>query len=519
MDKRTILAIILSMIVILVWQLMFAPERKEPPVVEEEARSVAKERRQDESAKEVTGYVEEDEKELKVRDVVVDTTLYRAVFTTDGGSLKSWTLKDYKDSVEKVVLLRRTEVKPPQPVELVMVGESEDRPLETEIGWNGSKEQEVVFDSDTYGLIVEGNREGSVVFIGRLKNGLEVVKRYRFYGDQYRVDLDLEIVNRGDEAVEPSVSLTWPGVVAQTGRYSFSGPSVLSGKSVARLKAKEIRKGRAFTEGIKWMAYEDNYFVSLIAPQGSGRPKVEVEQRETSEKTTLGFNNRMTFQEGAVGPGGKQRFSVLLYMGPKLPELLKNLDVEAEKAINFGKYLGSIEKVLLRILAFTHRLTGNYGTDIIILSILLKLIFLPLSRRSYKSMQEMQKVQPEMKMLQEKYKDDRQRLNQEMMALYKRRKINPVGGCLPMLVQFPFLIALYKALPLFFNLRHAPFILWLRDLSSADSFFVDQLPLPFLGNTPVGPLPLLMGVSMVIQQRMTPTDISITPRNRMYQVT
>ena len=120
-------------------------------------------------------------------------------------------------------------------------------------------------------------------------------------------------------------------------------------------------------------------------------------------------------------------------------------------------------------------------------------------------MQEMQKVQPEMKMLQEKYKDDRQRLNQEMMALYKRRKINPVGGCLPMLVQFPFLIALYKALPLFFNLRHAPFILWLRDLSSADSFFVDQLPLPFLGNTPVGPLPLLMGVSMVIQQRMTPT--------------
>jgi YidC/Oxa1 family membrane protein insertase len=120
-------------------------------------------------------------------------------------------------------------------------------------------------------------------------------------------------------------------------------------------------------------------------------------------------------------------------------------------------------------------------------------------------MQEMQKVQPEMKMLQEKYKDDRQRLNQEMMALYKRRKVNPVGGCLPMLAQFPFLIALYKALPLAFNLRHAPFILWLRDLSAADAFFVDQLTLPFLGNTPVGPLPLLMGASMLLQQRMSPT--------------
>ncbi|NIM90669.1 MAG: membrane protein insertase YidC, partial [Candidatus Aminicenantes bacterium] len=152
-----------------------------------------------------------------------------------------------------------------------------------------------------------------------------------------------------------------------------------------------------------------------------------------------------------------------------------------------------------------HGLTGNYGVDIIILSILLKVIFWPLSRKSYKSMQEMQKIQPEMKMLQEKYKNDRQRLNQEMMALYKRRKVSPLGGCLPMLVQFPFLIALYKALPLSFNLRHAPFVLWLRDLSAADTFFVDELPLPLLGNTPVGPLPLLMGASMLLQQKMSPT--------------
>jgi YidC/Oxa1 family membrane protein insertase len=253
------------------------------------------------------------------------------------------------------------------------------------------------------------------------------------------------------------------------------------------------------------MAYEDNYFVSLVAPMEIEGTKVEVGGSQTPDGLKLGFENRMVFPAGEVVSGQRERFSLLLYMGPKLSGLLEELGIEAEKAINFGKYLGGIEKLLLRVLAFTHKMTGNYGVDIVILSILLKVIFFPLSRKSYKSMQEMQKIQPEMKMLQEKYKNDRQRLNQEVMALYKRRKVSPVGGCLPMLVQFPFLIALYKALPLFFNLRHAPFMLWLQDLSSADSFFVDELTLPILGATPVGPLPLLMGASMVIQQRMSPT--------------
>jgi YidC/Oxa1 family membrane protein insertase len=294
-------------------------------------------------------------------------------------------------------------------------------------------------------------------------------------------------------------------VIEPAGRYTFAGPSVLSGGGVERLKVKDIRKGRTFTGDVKWMADEDNYFVCLIAPRTGGRSEVEVRESNMPEEKGVGFENRVTFRQSGIMPGGNARFSCLLYFGPKLPEILTGLGVEAEKTINFGKYLASIEKVLLRILEFTHKLTGNYGADIIILSVLLKVVFWPLSRKSYKSMQEMQKIQPEIKMLQEKYKDDRQRLNEEMMALYKRRKVNPVGGCLPMLVQFPFLIALYKALPLSFNLRHAPFILWLQDLSAADSFFVDELTLPLLGNTPVGPLPLLMGVSMVIQQKMTPT--------------
>jgi YidC/Oxa1 family membrane protein insertase len=516
MDKRAIIAIVLSMMVILIWQLIFAPApKKEPAIMEERVeKRVIEDRGEGRLKEDISEYREEEKRE--VQDVVVETPLYRAVFTTGGGKLRSWTLNKYMDRVKTVVLLRRVELPPPAPVEMVTVRGTDSLPLETEIQLDGNKPEDLVFDVDISRLSVEAGKEGSILFVGRLGENLDIVKRYRFYGDHYRVDLDIEIINRSDLMVKPELSLKWFGVIKPGSRYTYAGPSVFSGRSVERLKAKEIRKGRTFTEEIKWIASENtnppeheapegNYFVSLIAPERKDGVKVEVREREIPESEGIGFESRITLPQTEVGAGGDERYSFLLYIGPKQPELLKSLDVGAEKAINFGKFLGSIEKVLLRILEFTHRLTGNYGVDIIMLSILLKVVFWPLSRKSYKSMQEMQKVQPEMKMLQEKYKDDRQRLNQEMMALYKRRKVNPVGGCLPMLVQFPFLIALYRALPLDFSLRHAPFMLWLQDLSGPDMFFVDQLPLPLLGNTPVGPLPLLMGVSMLIQQKMSPT--------------
>jgi len=505
MEKKTILAIVLSMVVIMIWQSMFAPPAKKRVPTEEPAeKRVTEISREEGSTEERAIGVEEGETE--VRDVMVETPLYRAIFTTEGGRLKSWRLKEYKDRVKTVVLWRRVEDPEPKEVEMVAVESSDELPLATEFEVEGTEGRNVVFEADRGELLLEERDEGSITFIARLGGGVDIVKRYRFHGSEYRVDLDVEVINRGTTNVNPEMSLSWYGMVGRASRYTFAGPSVLSETGVERLKTKEIQKGRQFTGDIRWMADENNYFVSLIAPRKMDDVTVDVREREGSERGKgLGFESRMTFYKGRVAPGERVESSFLIYVGPKLPELLKGLEVEGEKAINFGKYLGSIEKILLWFLELAHDVTGNYGVAIIILSILLKVIFWPLSRRSYRSMQEMQKIQPEMKMLQEKYKEDKQRLNQEMMALYKRRKVSPVGGCLPMLVQFPFLIALYKALPLSFNLRHAPFVLWLRDLSAADTFFVDQLTLPLLGNTPVGPLPLLMGVSMLIQQKMSPT--------------
>ena len=176
-------------------------------------------------------------------------------------------------------------------------------------------------------------------------------------------------------------------------------------------------------------------------------------------------------------------------MGPKEADRLKSLGVGAEKLVDFG-YFDIVAKPLLWFLKLTHGFTKNYGIDILILSILIKIIFLPLTQISFKSMKEMQKVGPEMARLKEVYKNDKARQQQDIMFFNKRRKINPMSGCLPMVIQIPVFIALYNALQNTIEMRHAPFFLWIQDLAAKDPIYIT---------------PIIMGVTMVMQQKMTPT--------------
>ena len=160
-----------------------------------------------------------------------------------------------------------------------------------------------------------------------------------------------------------------------------------------------------------------------------------------------------------------------LFLGPKVPELLSGVHPTAKKAIDYGTF-GVIAVPILKVIKFTHKFTGNYGIDIILLALLLKIIFLPLTQKSQKAMKEMQKLGPEIKRLQQKYKDDKERLNRELMELYRRRRVNPFSGCLPLLLQLPVFFALYRALLVSIDLRHAPFVLWIRDLSDKDPTYI-----------------------------------------------
>jgi YidC/Oxa1 family membrane protein insertase len=177
-------------------------------------------------------------------------------------------------------------------------------------------------------------------------------------------------------------------------------------------------------------------------------------------------------------------------LGPKDYDIMKALNVGLENAIDFGSWIKWLAIPLLFVLKFIFQYVHNYGIAIIILTILIKIIFWPLGNKSYKSMKEMQKLQPKMQELRQKYKDDKPRLSQETMALYKTHKVNPLGGCLPILIQIPVFFGLYKVLLYAIELRHSPFYFWIQDLSAKDPYYIT---------------PIIMGATMLVQQKMTPT--------------
>jgi YidC/Oxa1 family membrane protein insertase len=193
--------------------------------------------------------------------------------------------------------------------------------------------------------------------------------------------------------------------------------------------------------------------------------------------------------QNIIPPGQSGSFSYSLYLGPKEYDLLKAQGVGLEDAIDFGSWMKWLAMPLLISIKFINNYVSNYGIAIIILTILIKIIFWPLGNKSYKSMKEMQKLQPKIAELREKYKNDKTKLSQETMALYKTHKVNPLGGCLPMIIQIPVFFGLYKALMYSIELRHAPFYWWIQDLSAKDPYYIT---------------PIIMGATMVIQQKMSP---------------
>jgi YidC/Oxa1 family membrane protein insertase len=199
----------------------------------------------------------------------------------------------------------------------------------------------------------------------------------------------------------------------------------------------------------------------------------------------------VTSPQITVNPGQFVTVTHRLFVGPKDIDILKSQGNSLEQSLDLG-WFTVIAKPLLYTLKFFNGYVGNYGIAIIIITIILKVLFFPLTHKSYKSMKDMQKIQPKMAALKEKYKDDRDAMNKAVMELYREHKVNPMGGCLPMVVQIPVFFALYKALMFSIELRHAPFFLWVTDLADKDPYYVT---------------PVIMGITMFVQQKMTPSQM------------
>lgn len=321
-------------------------------------------------------------------------------------------------------------------------------------------------------------------------NGLTVTKTFVFKRGAYYIDLVYDVRNGGTEprrlASYAQFLRHWETPSRSyfdVETYSFVGPAVYDGHKYQRLsveKAEDAKFSRSVTNG--WFAVMQHHFVSAVVPHPSQAYDIKL---HVSGKDYL---------MGGAGPaveipaGATAQFKETLFTGPKLQSQLTQIGPELDRTVDYG-HLTIIARPLFIALKWVHGLVGNWGFAIIIVTALIKLMFYPLSQASGRSMAKMRAVAPRMKQIQENFKDDREKLGRAMMDLYKREKINPVAGCLPMLVQIPFFISFYWVLLESVEMRQAPFMLWVNDLSSRDPFFV---------------LPLLMGGAMFMQFKLNP---------------
>ena len=325
------------------------------------------------------------------------------------------------------------------------------------------------------------------------ENDVNYIKRFTFTRGDYLVDVDYLIDNQSDSAWTGSLfgqikrdGSGDPSSSSATGMATFLGAAYWSSEnSYEKLKLGKMDDNRLkqTVEG-GWIAWLQHYFVSAWIPSAE-QQHVYQTRKDSQGNYIVGFVSPAV----NLSAGEQATISADFYAGPKIQDRLKEISPGLELTVDYG-FLWFIAQPLFWVLSLIHSLVGNWGWSIILLTILIKLVFFPLSATSYRSMANMRRVAPKLQALREQYGDDRQKMSQGMMELYKKEKINPLGGCLPILVQMPVFIALYWTLMESVEMRQAPWIGWITDLSLKDPYFI---------------LPILMGASMFIQQQLNPT--------------
>jgi YidC/Oxa1 family membrane protein insertase len=429
------------------------------------------------------------------KEIVVETPLYRAVLSNAGPTIKSFKLKKYYLSTDPDSSL----------IEMVQLKENRDDFFKLDFQRQANPENKrIVYNSSEASIhLSPESSPRDVAFNAMISDGFSINQIFRIYPDKYHIDLIVTLSNNSEQQVAGNLRAILKTLPPEkkSGYYSFVGVVLLLKGKIEKIGSKDLRKEDQFVSGpIDWMAYEEDYFMSALIPddqskgdfRGQFQPSGVLEAVYESPPVSLQNNERISS-------------AFTLYLGPRDLGILKQLGKNLDLALNFG-WTDIIAKPLLYSLRFLNQYVKNYGVAIILLTILIKILFWPLTHKSYKSMKEMQKLQPHMAKIREKYKGNKEQMNRELMALYKTYKVNPMGGCLPMVIQIPVFFALFRILGNSIELRHAPFMLWVNDLSAPDRLFNFPFQIPFM-SPPYGipVLTLLMGVSMFIQQKLTPT--------------
>ncbi|MHC4453160.1 MAG: membrane protein insertase YidC [Planctomycetota bacterium] len=511
MDKKAIFAFILCAVIMLYFLQQF-PQPTTPPEEEKQEEvvdvPVAKEKEYPEKeirAEEQEKRTEEIlQKEIGLQDnIVIQNDVIRTVWTNDGAALKSATLTKFKDS-EKT-----------QALELLKPTRKDSMPLSIEL-------LDKKYQLNTRRYEVVERKQDKVVFAVTLENGIRVIKDISLENGKYHLDIAITFENTSNSNVTlaytaNSASGIYPEVDKITGLASVVGIDVGRGKTkLARTEFKDMPYENE-SVGIFWVGAVNKYFASILKPSTSTIIATTISKPSETLDPLYKDDFIVNLQTKRINitPQGKERHDYMFFLGPKKGSILKQYD-GLSVLLEYG-WTTSICKVLIKILNIFYGFIPNYGIAILLLTFMVKLILFPLTRKSQMSMFKMQQLQPLIGQLKAKYKGDKQRMGQEQMKLFKQHGVNPMSGCMPIMLQMPVFFALFRTLQLSFEMRQAPFVSWISDLSKPDTLLQLPFSLPFLGDG-LNLLPIVMGIASFVQMKLTPKTVSgDDPQAKMQQ--
>ncbi len=418
------------------------------------------------------------------RLIKVETDVVIALIDSKGGVIRSLKLKKYPISLDQ----------PEQGLELIHSDPESIHIIQSGLRnrSNTAPTHHSVYQAAKSKYVLQDGKDRLIVPFLWEQDGIRVIKTYEFRRGDYLIDVKHRVENNTSQDWQGSqyrqIQRTRPLsesriLITYTGAVYYNEEDKYEKVDFDDMEDSQLKLN--FQGG--WIAMLQHYFLSAwIPPQDGTNLAYSIANTSRQPATyTIGLRSANVL----VSPGNSTEFTSQLFIGPKLVKRLEEITPGLELTVDYG-VLTFLSKPLYWLLSLYHSYVGNWGLAIILLTLTIKAVFYKLSETSYRSMAKMRKVGPRLKTLKERYGSDKKRMNQAMMELYKTEKINPMGGCLPILVQIPVFIALYWALLETVDLRQAPFIFWIKDLSVKDPFYV---------------LPVIMGISMLIQQKLNPT--------------
>ncbi len=509
MDRNFVLACALSLAVIVGWMYMTGNSNKQhqmganPPTQVEPADSIAESPQPSTTQPAPSAHVARAEApseqplrvEIAERSIPIETPLYSALLTNRGAGISSWKLKGFRE---------KSDLAAPQ-INLVTGLDAGNIVLATPFTELGIGD----FANRVFEVVSE---DGSTVAFEARENGITLRKTFNFDPEGYSFRLLVEVLNESMDSVAPRFQIDIPAHQHPADDFRDQALAALEdGSRVAKpiqglggggffqsITGKTPEKYQDFLGQIDWAGIQTTYFLTAIVPDNPNQAQVRMAALEPRVSGVA----QLSFDETVIPPGRSVAREFRGYMGPKEMERLEAFGGGTFHAIDLGwSWVEPLTRIFSLILKMLYSVVGNYGVAIIILTILVRVVTAPLTVKQMRSMERMRALSPKLKEIQAEFAGDRQKQSEKQMALYKSEGVNPLGGCLPMLLQFPVFIGLFYALRSTIQLRQAPFFGWIDDLSVPESLF----EIPGLG-VPFRVLPLIMGASMVLQQRITPTQ-------------